>query len=901
VGELPSGTVTFLFTDVEGSTRLWDEFPEAMRPALARHDELLRGAIAKHHGHVVKTTGDGVHAVFAAARDALDAAVVMQLALAAEAFAETGRLRVRMGVHTCEAQRRDADYYGSEVNRAARLMSVAHGDQIVVSLATSALVRDASVELVDLGEHRLRDLATLERVFQVCAPGLVREFPALRTVDATPGNLPVQSTSFVGRDVEVKELIGLVRAHRLVTLTGVGGVGKTRLAVQVAAELVSDFPDGVWLVELAPIGDPAAVADAAATVLGITPRADRPVIESIAEALSGRRLLVVLDNCEHVLDAAAELVEAVLAGTTSVQVIATSREGLRVGAEHLWSVPSLDVRAGVGSPAVELFVERAQAVVAGFRLDNQDDHTAVTEICRRLDGIALAIELAAARMVSMSPQEVRDRLSDRFRLLSGSRRGLERHQTLQQTVAWSYDLLDDDTRSVLNRCSVFADGFDLAAAAAVAGGDGLDEYALLDVLDSLVRKSLVTVERAGGHTRYGLLETIRQFAEDQLAAAGTITEVRDRHARYFAAEAVAHFEIWDGPEMRVALDWVDGEFANLRAGFRWAADQGDLVTAAAIAAHAATMALPLLRHLEPAGWAEELLDAATAVELPQLPRLCYAAAHCSFAGRTDAAIGYAQAAVALQTDPRYDPFDAGWTGIGEATAHLFAGRIDRWLEICADLRNQPGFAHVVGMAGLTAQLAAVGRAAEAMAIAEESLTLARDHGNPFWVAFALDAYGRAFTEADPTRALSAFREGLVYAEEHRMPYWEARLPRDSAALEAVHGELAHAVSLFDTAIDSSHRAGNVAVLAQTLASLAIFFDRLDRPEIAATVYGASTNDASIQVVIDLPTAVDHLRSVLGQTVFDQCVATGAAMTLGDAVAYARHQIQLARPNIEAPA
>ena len=337
----------------------------------------------------------------------------------------------------------------------------------------------------------------------------------------------------------MKDLIGLVRAHRLVTLTGVGGVGKTRLAVQVAAELVSEFPDGVWLVELAPIGDPAAVADAAATALGIVPRAGLSVIESVAEALSGRRLLVVLDNCEHVLDAAAELVEVLLAHTTSVQVIATSREGLRVGAEHLWSVPSLDVRAGAGSAAVELFVERAQAVVAGFTLDNEDDRTAVTEICRRLDGIPLAIELAAARMVSMSPQDVRDRLGDRFRLLSGSRRGLGRHQTLHQTVAWSYDLLDDDARSVLDRCSVFADGFDLAAAVAVAGGggDGLDELDLLDLLDlldSLVRKSLVTVERAGGHARYGMLETIRQFAEDQLAATGTITEVRDRHARYFA-------------------------------------------------------------------------------------------------------------------------------------------------------------------------------------------------------------------------------------------------------------------------------------------------------------------------------------------------------------------------------
>ena len=894
---MPSGTVTFLFTDIEGSTRLWDDYPEAMQGALARHDEILRGAVEAGGGHLVKTTGDGIHAVFATARDALDAAVVMQRDLAAESFRDTGRLRVRMGVHTCEVERRDGDYYGSEVNRAARLMSVAHGDQIVVSSATSGLVRDASVELVDLGEHRLRDLATSERVFQVCAPGLVREFPALRTVDATPGNLPAQSTSFVGRDAEVKELIELVRAHRFVTLTGVGGVGKTRLAVQVAAELVGEFRDGVWLVELAPVGDPAAVADATATVLGISPRAGLSVIDSIAEALSGRRLLVVLDNCEHVLDAAAELVDTVLARTTSAQVIATSREGIRVSAEHLWSVPSLDMRAGAESAAVELFVERAQAVVAGFALDSEDDRAAVTEICRRLDGIALAIELAAARMVSMSPQDVCDRLNDRFRLLAGSRRGLERHQTLHHTVAWSYDLLDDDTRSVLDRCSVFADGFDLAAAVAIAGGnrDGLDEYTVLDVLDSLARKSLVTVERASGHARYGLLETIRQFAEDQLAATGTITEVRDRHARYFAAEAVDHFAVWDGPNQRVALDWLDVEFANLRAGFRWAADQGDLVAAAAIAAHTAMMAWAIQRFLEPAGWAEELLDAGTTAELPQLPRLSTAAGLCAYAGRTDAAVGYAHAAAALQTDPQYDPFDIGWSRFVEAVAHLLGGRFDLDLEIFADLSTRPGLAHIMGLCGRTFLLPIVGRAEEAMAIAEEAVAAARDHGSPFVIALALDAYGRAFTQADPARALLAFREGLVYTAEHRLPFWEVAIARDAAGLEALHGELGHALTMFDTAIDSSQRAGNVGLVASTLTALAIFFDRFDRPEIAATVYGAAANSTAAPNAIGLPITVDHLRSVLGESAFDQCVATGAAMNVIDAVGYARSQIQLARP------
>ncbi len=541
MAELPTGTVTFLFTDIEGSTRRWEADPETMASELALHDDVLRSVIEGHGGWVFKHTGDGVCAAFSSAGAALDAAIDAQRVLG---------LPVRMGVATGEARARDGDYFGPALNRAARVMSAGHGGQILVAASTAALVD--GLELVDLGEHRLRDLSGATRLFQVRAQGLETRFAPLRTLEAVPGNLPVQSSSFVGRDTEVKELCELVLAHRLLTLTGVGGVGKTRLAVQVAAELVGEFPDGVWMVELAPVGDPAAVADTAATVLGINPHAGMSVVETVARTLSGRQLLVV-DNCEHVLDAAAELVEAIVAHTTNVAVIATSREGLRVGAEHLWAVPSLDTRAGAASAAAELFVERARAVDGGFSLDRDDDSAAVIEICERLDGIALAIELAAARMVSMNPAEVRDRLGDRFRLLSGSRRGLERHQTLRQAVGWSYDLLSDDERMVLMRCAVFAGGFDLTAAMAICGDGRLDEYALLDLVDSLVRKSLMTAEQVLGHTRYGLLETIRQFAEEQLAATSAIAEIRDLHARWFAEQAVVHWDIFDGAHRRASL------------------------------------------------------------------------------------------------------------------------------------------------------------------------------------------------------------------------------------------------------------------------------------------------------------------------------------------------------------
>ena len=882
---LPSGTVTFLFTDIEGSTRRWEDDPDAMRAALTAHDAVLRVAIEAHGGRVFKHTGDGMCAVFADAQAAVDAAVDAQRRLA---------LPVRMGLTSGEAEAQGGDYFGPTLNRVARVMSAGHGGQILVAASTVELVEE--VDLIELGSRRLRDLSEPLQLFQVRAEGLGEEFPPLKTVDAVPGNLPVQTTSFIGRDAQVAELATLVGAHRLVSLVGVGGVGKTRLALQVAAELAPSFVDGVWLVELAAVGDPASLPDLVATSLAVTPQAGLSVAESIAQALAGRNLLIVLDNCEHVLDAAAELVETILARAGTVSVLATSREALRVGGEHTWPVPSLDVGAGVASEAVSLFTARAHAVNRGFRLEAPGEVEAVTEICRRLDGIALAIELAAARMVSMSAQEVRSRLDDRFRLLSGGRRrGLERHQTLRQAVQWSYDLLDDDERRVLGCCSVFADGFDLAAITAVAGGD--DELTMLDLVDSLVRKSLVTTEQAGGHTRYGVLETIRQFAGDQLADTDGLTDVHDRHGRYFAELVLRQWDAWDGPDQRTVLDWADAEFGNLRAAFRWAADTGDVERATAIAAHVPLIVWPLQRF-DPVTWAEEVLLAAVAADVPQLPRLLVAASLCLYAGRPDEGVAHAQAAAALEAEGRHDPFTDGWSGLLEALAHLFGGRIERRVEICTEMARRDGFARVVGLCGLTWALPAIGLAEEAMAVADETLAAAREYGNPFWIGWALGGTGRAFAETAPLVALAALREGLAYAEEHRLPFWAANLAQDAARLEATHGEFDDALHLFSNAIDAFHRAGNIAFLAATLASLTVFFDRFERPDVAATVYGASTRQASIGLVPNLPAVVDHLRSVLGDESFDACVATGAAQSTADAVRYAHRQLRLTRREID---
>jgi predicted ATPase len=703
----------------------------------------------------------------------------------------------------------------------------------------------------------------------------------------------MQTTSFVGRDAAVKELGELVRAHRLVTLTGVGGVGKTRLAVQVAAELVPEFPDGVWLVELAPVGEPDALADVVATVLGVTPQARLSMTASLIQALSGRRPLVVLDNCEHLLDAAADLVEELLTHTTGVRIISTSREVLRVGAEHVWSVPSLEFREGTDSAAVALFVERAKAVSPSFGLADEADAAAVMEICRRLDGIPLAIELAAARLMVMSAQDVRDRLGDRFRLLSGSRRGLERHQTLRQAVQWSYDLLGDDERTVLQRCSVFAGGFDLVAAAAICAH--ADEYAVLDLLESLARKSLVAVEHVGGHARYGMLETIRQFAEEQLAATDTIDDVRHVHARYFGEQATLRWERWDGPGYSAAVDWVEAEFANLRTGFRWSADHDDFAAATAVAAHAAMVSV-WLQRFEPIGWTEEILDAATNAQIPNLAPLYIAAGFCSVTGRPDVAVGYAQTAIRLAADPRYGSSDMTWAKFVEAAAHVYAGRLERAVEVMAELAAQTGPAHLYGQCGLVLLLPFIGRADEAIVMADETLRAARDHANPMWIAWALQAYGQAFARADPTRAMTAWRDGLTYARTHSVPLLEAVIARDVAGLEALHGDPDKALELLDSVLVLFHHAGNVPNLILALGRLAVLFDRIDRPEAAATFIGTTTSrpDVTARVVTKLAA---HLRGILDDTIFEQCVAAGAAMELSDAVTYARHEIQEARRQI----
>ena len=420
----------------------------------------------------------------------------------------------------------------------------------------------------------------------------------------------------------------------------------------------------------------------------------------------------------------------------------------------------------------------------------------------------------------------------------------------------------------------------------------MDRLAVLDLLDSLVRKSLITAEPVSGQTRYGLLETIRHFGEDQLDRQGITDEVRHLHASYFAAEATAAWERWNGPEQRVALDWVEREFADLRAAFRWATDHDDLSAAASIAAHTTLVAM-VLQRFEPVGWAVELLPAATEADLTALPRVYLAASVCALTGRPDEAVGYAQAAAALEADPRYDSFEAGWSLAWEAIGHRYAGRLDRWLEICDVLMAQEGLAHLIGLIFSTAVLPGVGRSEEARAVADDAVAAARARQNPFWIAFALEAYARAYADKDPGLAMDAMDEVLDYTREHRLPFFEANTLREIAALEAVLGDPGQALELFDTAVASYHRAGNHGSVATTLAQVAVLFSQIDRPEIAATIYGTSTRHG-VSMIANLPEVVEHLRNVLGADAFERRAATGAAMEFDGAMEYVRGEIALAR-------
>jgi len=577
-GLLPTGTVTLLLADVEGSTRLRQSQPEEMAAAVARLNRAVPDVIATHDGvrPVEQGEGDSFVAAFARASDAVACALALQQAPLAP-------IRLRIGVHTGEVQLRDqGNYVGPTINRAARIRDLAYGGQTLLSGTTEDLVVDvlpADAWLTGLGLHELRGVPRPERLVQLCHPDLRNDFPPLHASKSiAASNLPSQFTSFVGRTAQIADVRNLLTRNRAVTLTGAGGAGKTRLAVQVANQLAAEYTDGVWCVDLAPLTDPELVPLTVARALGLPDQPGRSTMDTVLRFVRDRQMLVVLDNCEHLLDASAELVVALLGGAAGLNVLATSREAIGVAGEVSWRVPSLSLI----DEALELFTDRARHARPDFEITH-DNALAVTEICRRLDGLPLAIELAAARVRALSLAEILDTLHDRFRLLTGgARTAVRRQQTLRASVDWSHALLTGPERMLFRRLAVFSGGFDLVAAQGVAGGGDVERFQVLDQLTLLVDKSLVVAEDSEGRTRYRLLETVRQYALEKLGESGEADVVRARHRDYYTALA-APLDAPAGSDYEHRLEQAEVEIVNLRAAFGWSRENSDVELALALA------------------------------------------------------------------------------------------------------------------------------------------------------------------------------------------------------------------------------------------------------------------------------------------------------------------------------
>ena len=593
---LPTGTVTFLFTDIEGSTHLLQHLGDRYAEVLANYRRFLRSAIQERGGHEVDTQGDALFAAFPRASDAVAAAVAAQRVIGAYAWPENLSLQIRMGLHTGESISGETGYVGMDVHRAARICAAGHGGQILLSQTTTDLTADVlpdGVSLRDLGEHRLKDLARSHHLFQVVAADLPADFPPLKSLDVLPNNLPRQLTSFIGREKEMAEVKRLLSAAYLVTLTGAGGSGKTRLALQIAAEVVDRYAEGVWWVQLASLSEASLVPQAVASALGIREQRGRSLMDALLDDLRHKRLLLVLDNAEHVISACARLVDTLLRGCAGLRTLVTGREPLRIEGEHIYPVPPLalpspgmllPVATLARSEAVRLFVERAIAARPSFALSGQNAAAAL-QICRRLDGIPLALELAAARVRALSVEQIAIRLDDQFRLLTeGSRTGLPRHQTLRATMDWSYELLTEPERLLYRRLAVFGGSFNLEAAEAVCSGTGLPESAIVDLLTRLVEKSLVVAGERDADARYHLLEPSRQYALGRLEETDEASDVRGRHRDFFLALVERGHLGLASAERLIWRARIESDHDNIRVALRWSIDYRSLEEATRLGA-----------------------------------------------------------------------------------------------------------------------------------------------------------------------------------------------------------------------------------------------------------------------------------------------------------------------------
>jgi predicted ATPase/class 3 adenylate cyclase len=910
---LPAGTVTFLLTDIEGSTRLWETVPEAMGVALEQYNRLVTGVIEGYGGVVVPSRGEGdsVFAVFPSAVSAVEAAGACQLALNGEAWPAGAVVRVRMGLHTGEARVLDGDYVDhAPINRCARVKAAGHGGQVLVTKTTRNLVEGrlgGGFGLRRLGEFRLRDLAEPELIYQLTHAELPADFPPVRTVAERGGNLPLQVSSFIGRERELEQTAAALTQARVVTLTGPGGVGKTRLAVQAAAQETPRFADGTWLCELAPVRDPVGVDDAVAAVFSVTAQAGQSTREALVEFLRRKELLLVLDNCEHVLAEAAALAGALQRSCERLAILATSRERLRIDGERLVPVPPLDVpgadadlAAITQAEAVRLFAERAAAVKPGFQV-TAGNAAAVAAVVRHLDGIALAVELAAARVPAMTPGELARRLERSFAVLAaGRRRATARHQTLRATIDWSFQLLAEDEQALLSRLAVFAGGATLDAVEAVCGGEGIDPDAIFELLAGLVARSLLVAEERGLETRYRLLETIRQYGEQRLGQAGETERWQARHADYYAEllGRVRDHAHDPNPEVFWAVR-LGAEQDNLLAAWSWAIGTGDVDAAFKVLASFAPSEVwntyPLLLVGEAA------LDLPGAAEHPGYP-LALAVSALFASNRADVAAAEELCRRAAEANARRDAPDwrveeticAARTNIA-TTRSAFADAA-RLAEQAAGIARAGGDLADASIQ-LTIAVACHVLASDAprgVPLAREALALAREIGAPALVATALLEVGAAVVQTDPGQARACLRESRELSTA--LGYQSARDLVWATGIASLLNDRTATLELGHNAIRALQRGGDRLRMGITLHMIAGTL-ATTRPDAAVIILGAAEAH-----VIESESTAQMINSIVAAALGDERArelrARGADMDWDQAVAYTLAQATLALSELE---
>jgi predicted ATPase/class 3 adenylate cyclase len=818
VASPPTGTVTFLFTDIEGSTRMWERSPQAMQAALAHHDELLRRAIEKHGGYVFKTVGDAFCCAFRTAPDALEAALEAQRLLLKERWAESDPVRVRMALHMGAVEEREGDYFGPPVNRVARLLSAAHGGQVLLSAATHEMVRDqlpAGMNLAELGEHRLKDLFRPERVFQLVSPDLPSEFPPLRTLDTYRNNLPLQPTPLIGREKEVSEVCNLVRGDEthLLTLTGPGGTGKTRLALQAAADLLDDFPDGTFFAPLATLSEAELFLSTVAETLGVRETGEQPLVESLKDYLHERQLLLVLDNFEQVLGAAPTVTE-LLAEASGLKVLATSRAPLGLYGEHVYPVPPLTLPDLKRPPSLErltqyeavgLFVERARALKPDFKVTNESA-PAVAEICVRLDGLPLAIELAAARITMLPPKAMLQRLTSRLKLLTGGARDLpERQRTLRATIEWSYALLDEGEQLLFGRLAVFSGGRTLEAIEAICDAEGDLPVDAFEGVSSLLDKSLLRQEEGpGGEPRFVMLETVHEFAREKLGESAEAEQIKRVHAEYFLTLAEEANPELKGPDQLQWLERLEVEHDNMRTALSWALERREAEVVLRLGGALWWFWSVRGYHSEGRRWLEEV----------------------------------------LAMDGRGSPESRAMALAGAGTLASEQGDLDRAQEACEEglelLANE-------GREAKLRLLACLGWVAwtrevhgQARELFEESLALSRELGDTWWLADSLSNLAVvSHSLRDSERATELYEQTMDLFRELGDKQSLARCLNDLGMVVYSQGDLGRAAQLTEEAVALFRELGNrggVSVGLYNLGWIALLQDDLGR---AADLYRES--------------------------------------------------------------